>query len=71
MKVLVKDINDKVIFESFGKIGYCEIQEDSYDFSKIETSTGCGRVMNDIKVIKTYRLINAPALHEEEENSKN
>ena len=70
MKVLVKDKDNELLFET-DRAAYCEIEEDSYDFSKLETSTGCGRVMNDIKVIKTYRLINAPALHEEEGNSKN
>lgn len=62
MKVIVKDKDNQVLFET-NKAAYCEIEEDSYDFSKLETSTG-GRVMNDIKVLKTYRLINAPVVHE-------
>ena len=62
MKVLIKDKDGQVLFES-DTVNYCEVIEDEYDYAKIETTTG-NMVMNDIKIIKSYRLMNAPAVHE-------
>ena len=67
MKVLIKDNENEVIFET-NKAAYCEIIQDEYDYTQLKTSTG-SMVMNDIKSLKTYRIIGAPAIHEEEDNN--
>ena len=58
MKIVVKDSFGKVLFES-NKVNSCEIKEDDYDYTKIETTTG--RITDtNIRTIKVYRIPNAP-----------
>ena len=70
MKVLIKDKDNQVLFET-NKAAYCEVVEDDYDYTKVETRTSGNMVMNDIKTMKTYRFTDAPVVHEEEDNIKN
>ncbi len=58
MEIVVKDSLGKVLFES-NQVSSCEIKEDNYDYTKLETIRGCITDTN-IHTIKVYRIPNAP-----------